>query len=217
MSKERPIIMDSDSVRAILDNRKSQTRRLVKPQPESIKVIADGKRLSINKDGFLKYEKPLDTPYGIPGDRLWVRETWAFPRFQDDLTPSGVNYTQAIFYKPDVIRRLSGPGTDGPWWMPPDRGKWRSPIHMPRWVSRLTLEIKNVRVERVQEISEDDARREGVDAWFPKSPELLRYVQEGGSYRNGFHEQWDDLNAKRGYPWSSNPWVFVIEFRRIEP
>ena len=92
--------------------------------------------------------------------------------------------------------------------------KWLPSIHMPRWASRITLEITNIRVERLQDITQEDAKAEGVDPWFPKT-ESLKDLFTNGSYRNGFHELWDSINAKT-HPWDSNPWVWVIEFRKVQ-
>ena len=214
MIRERPIIMDSESVRAILDGRKTQTRRVM--SGDSLSIIDRFSEPGFSKfwigyhDDTVCYRE--ECPYGVPGDSLWVKETWNALFFNDKHILWSGDVPKAMRTKERLVDSPVYRATDNDPEYP-----WRSPIHMPRWASRITLEIVSVRVERVQEISEDDARREGVDAWFPKSPELLRYVQEGGSYRNGFHERWDALNAARGYPWSSNPWVWVIEFRRIEP
>ena len=93
-------------------------------------------------------------------------------------------------------------------------GHWRPSIFMPRRFSRLTLEIVSVRVERLQDISEADARAEGVDPWFPSDPALRPYSQPGGSYRNGFHEIWDAIHGHE--LWYAKPWVWVVEFKRVE-
>ena len=191
---ERPIIMTSESVRAILDGRKTMTRRVIKfthPTDWIGSVNPDG------KDGWIAWgptQVPDDysrkmypngggfkCPYGVPGGRLWVRETWA---------SSGM----ALYWK----------ATDGA-----DRvARWKSPIFMPRWASRITLEVVNVRVERVQEITDSDAYAEGIDS---SIDDIL-----GGPHLK-YKVLWDSINAKRGYPWSSNPWVWVIEFRKVKP
>ena len=85
---------------------------------------------------------------------------------------------------------------------------------MPKDIARIWLEITGMKVERLQDISQEDARAEGSKLWIPEDDNLKQYTN--GSYRNGFHELWDNINIKRGYPWSSNPWVWMIEFRRIE-
>jgi hypothetical protein len=165
--KERPIIFNSEMVRAILDGRKTQTRRVIKPQPGDIHRDL----LRIN----------YHCPYGQPGDHLWVRETFQI----DD------NYPDMVFYKADD---LAGHIST----------KWNSPIYMPRCDSRITLEITNRRVERVQDITEEDAMAEGVGR-----------IAGLGEYRQCFKNLWDSINKKRDYGWDTNPYVWVIEFKRI--
>jgi hypothetical protein len=160
--------------------------------------------------------------YGSPGDRLWVKEKW---RYADKLIdgydrdcPYYLQYEAdgTIFeingYEGQESIKLWEKGCD--WSTCSKFGKWRAPLFMPRWASRIMLEITGIRVERLQDISEEDAKAEGAAMWFPKSDKFRQYTD--GSYRNGFHDLWDSLNAKRGYPWSSNPWVWVIEFKRVE-
>lgn len=182
--KERPILFSGPMVNAILENRKTQTRRVVKPQPERDPACgvwfpattAKRKRHYANEEHFRR-GLPIDwSPYGVVGDRLWVREAW-----QDG--------NGGIYYRADGIHP----------------GPWKPAIHMPRWASRITLEITGVRVERLQDISNDDARAEGVPEWDGDEP---------GDYRGSFRDVWDSINGKR-HPWSSNPWVWVREFKRI--
>jgi hypothetical protein len=142
-------------------------------------------------------------PYEI-GTRLWVRETWG--AVWPDEYPVPLEQCK-IEYKADTNNPYPGDwpadearGND-------DAPKWRASIHMPRWASRLSLEIVSVRVERVQEISFDDAIAEGVCA----DPHGVR-----SESRRWFSELWDSINAKRGYGWDVNPWVWVIEFKVIE-
>lgn len=190
--KERPIIMTAESVRAILDGRKTQTRRV-------IKSVAYWETIEMNKDYAVVISKPyeltfrtiLRCPFGVPGDRLWVRETWALA------VPAGssVRAERIPHYKAD--------GEMLP--------RWKPSIHMPRWASRITLEITGVRVERLQEIKPIDTVAEGV--YEPK----LNYGKAEGPYAIAtFANYWDSINAKRGYPWDSNPWVWVIEFERVD-
>jgi len=194
--KERPIIFSADSVRAILDGRKSQTRRVVTPQPkvELFPFIgADNK--PTGEFAFVDHprvvSKHLRCPYGVPGDRLWVRETWSWR--SGDILADKAHEKYAIYAADN----------------PNDCGKYKSAMFMPRWASRITLEITSVRVQRVQEISADDCIAEGLST-------TLREHDAVSALRTAYEQMWNSLNAKRGYPWESNPWVWVLEFKRIE-
>lgn len=130
-------------------------------------------------------------PYGQPGDRLWVRETWA---------EDGSRYTYRA--------------TNETWaW------HWAPSIFMPRAASRITLEITDVRVERVQDISEEDARAEGVTRELrgPRTYPDRHAARSHETYRDAYMRLWDALNAKRGCGWAVNPWVWVISFQRAQP
>ena len=209
---ERPIICNGDMVRAILRGEKTQTRRPVKPIPVYPDAF-DGLRREIH-DGQAHFwacgaELPAHIfrcPYGH-GDRLWVRET-----FREYYPKEGWPAPKAL-YKADGIARLEDTET----------GKtipWRPSIHMPRSLSRITLEITDINAERVQDITEDDARAEGV------KPEFRTVVarSDGGpdyhipcSYRGGFANTWDAIYAKlSGLSWDEAPWVWAITFRRVE-
>lgn len=199
--RERPIIMAAESVRAIFAGRKTQTRRPVKkplrdgvhsPKMRSPQFYDRGRRpiwtWLVGEGPYAYAVGDRYCPYGQPGDRLWVRETWAEG-------PSGPIY-KADFDTSDgfgsvVINMRTGETCPL---------RWRSPIHMRRKHSRLTLEITDVRVERVQDISEADAWAEGVER-IDKEPRIA------------FANAWDALNAKRGYGWDVNPWVRAISFR----
>ncbi len=226
--KERGMIFNAEMVRAILDGRKTQTRRIIK-------------NCSVGRDPisrFIKIEKkfigcyPEDVPelireccpYGVPGDRIWVRETWADVNHdgcpavayradgevrdlqeddgeEDD--PNLEKYCFANFY-PDLIS-----GTEG---------RWTPSIHMPRWASRITLEITAVRVERLSEISEADAAAEGV----PPAGDLLpdhpgAYLTPKGDFATAkvaFQRLWESIYGDDS--WQANPWVWVIEFKRVD-
>lgn len=184
--KERPIIFGAESVRAILEGRKTQTRRVIKP--------SWSRCLDLDDDPDDREKARLGCPYGKPGNRLWVRETWGYTA---KWPPSLAKQQQALpTYKADQ----------------PDGGhSWFSSIHMPRWASRITLEVTEVRVERLQEISPNDARDEGVPPYSPLHP-----LPAALYYQATFQDQWDALNAKRGFSWESNPWVWVVSFRRVE-
>lgn len=168
------------------------------------------------------------------GDLLWVRETFCVesnfamcdpryhPPFDDGRPvrwreePGGDRWWEQAHYratdpKPDLV----SVDDDKP--LP-----WKPSIFMPRWASRITLEVTSVMVERVQDITEDDARAEGVGLIgsgprLPDGGEFLGYALEDITYRACFARLWDTINAKRGYPWASNPWVWVVEFRPVEP
>ena len=180
--KERPIIFSGEMVRAILDGRKTQTRRVIKPQPDHIHTFQKGILLPQIGD------KEIRCPYGQPGDRLWVRETWA---------KNNPVLDAKVCYRADL--------------MSPDLGKpWKPSIYMPRWASRITLEIVNVRVERVQEITEADVIAEGIGA-FTLARGVLSDAPPDPRWK--FIELWNSINANRGYGWEINPWVWVIEFK----
>ena len=202
--KEKPILFNTEMVQAILEGRKTQTRRVIKPQPKIDKTgnLIWGKwNYGQNTIGPHIYNVIKKCPYGKIGDRLWVRETWKATQQY----PAPGNFAEKI----KVEYRAGGEA-----WF--EKGKWKSPfrltevwrpsIHMFRWSSRINLEITNIRVERVQEISEEDAKAEGIEL----SCALYGYP----CYKKTFHELWDSINKKRGYSWDSNPWVWVVEFKR---
>ena len=170
--KERPIIFSTEMVRAILEGRKTQTRRVIKPQPEGMDEVY-----------FRDFRRDFGgrkCPHGQVGDGLWVKEIY----YQD---PGG-----GIWYRADNDEWLQ------------DHESWRTPLFMPRWASRITLEITGLRVERLQDITEEDAVTEGLPPREQTGFDTARYR---------YHILWDSLNAKRGYAWDSNPWVWVIEFK----
>jgi hypothetical protein len=144
-------------------------------------------------------------PYGQPGDRLWVRE--CFAAWWETATGKR---SHVMGYRADIDDPYwDGFGFDDPWWLD---AKWEPSIHMPRSFSRITLEITGVRLERLQEISESDARSEGVNA----APDWRHLFNdpEAMSYRCGFARLWESINGPGS--WAANPWVWVVEFRRIE-
>ncbi len=188
--KEKPIIFNSEMIRAILDDRKTQTRRIVKPQPSKENHISWG----ISERPFW-YEmhrsfvvQEIKCPYGKLGDRLWVRESFGY----DAVIVKGAG-NKNIKYK------VSASGFEL------ENYKWKPSIHMPRWASRITLEITDIRVERLREISLDDINSEGV-----KINTYPYGKVEGMVY---FRELWNSI-AKDKYKWQDNPWVWVIEFKR---
>ncbi|KKN45081.1 hypothetical protein LCGC14_0686630 [marine sediment metagenome] len=199
--KDRPILFSTDMVKAILEGRKAMTRRIIKKEIK--KELYPGE--------LLEY-----CPYGQVGDRLWVRETWRTGRGLDGLPPrlSGVN--SPFQYKADMSSVRGNDVTKySPW------GKWRPSIFMPRWASRINLEITGVRVERLREITLDDIQLEGFKE--TNLPPLKDDIKAHESFRKGllaldlatrFGRYWDTLNAKRGYGWSVNPWVWVVDFKQ---
>ena len=201
--KERPIIFSTEMVRAILEGRKTQTRRVIKPQPyDAERAIKRAEEINnlIRRGAYVR------CPYGQVGDRLWVKETWATLQCEDKVKPSNLNpeiATQAqILYREQL-------GDNNPY-----HPNWRSPLFMPRWASRITLEITGLRVERLQDIPLDALIDEGIEV----SDELMALPDNRGKYlaiQQLFIDLWDKLNAKRGYAWDSNPWVWVIEFKRL--
>ena len=204
--KERPIIFSSPMVRAILADHKTQTRRIIvwnRKHDEDDGCVL----LEVNQQGektpgrFWPWaihdgdEDPIVCPYGVPGDWLWVRETW----WHNDSIPG----RDGICYRADG---------EMPSYM--DGEPWRPSIHMPRWASRILLEVESVRVERLQEISEADAVDEGYAG---TGLGTLISADEIDSARETFAQEWDSLNAKRGYGWDTNPWVWVVTFRVLNP
>ncbi len=203
--KERPILFSGPMVRAIFKGRKTQTRRVVKPQPVDVEDFSRSAPSLYQDAGFyMDYEngetKVRLCPYGQPGDRLWVRETFTAQE-------AGCCSSVPLYPPNDVVLYRADPMYDG---MEPGdfAWGWTPAIYMPRKWSRLTLEITEVRVQRLQEITDGEVASEGVD-WASK-----RIGNDHGSpARDAFAFLWDKLNNKR-CPWSSNPWVWAITFKR---
>jgi hypothetical protein len=190
--KERPILFSGEMIRAILEERKTQTRRVLWTALKS----ARGINLAPNNPAILNY-----CQFGKPGDLLWVRETWDFVVWDE--------HEIIISYGADgqQSRPIKYPSA----WNPTiyNYQRWRPSIFMPRWASRITLKIINMRVEQLWFITEQDILSEGIDG--------IQIGQEGCEKNKGkFIELWDSINTKRGYPWSSNPWVWVIDYEVID-
>lgn len=224
--KDRPILFSGAMVRAILAGQKTQTRRIVKPQPS------------------IEGQTPRRTcPYGAPGDRLWVRETHA---------AMACSSRARVAYRADMIVQNQTPRRTPPGWTTADlcpwpvdnakgRGhavtRWTPAIHMPRALSRIDLEVTAVRVERLHDVTEEDARTEGVTL----GPIVCSDCQDqecgpdgdvcpvcdceacdgrqqviASTYRAAYAHLWDRINGGRA-PWRSNPWVWVLSFRRVRP
>lgn len=187
-AKERPILFSGPEVRAILEGRKTQTRRVAMEAhgpPKGSHAVRFHQSPFPGEEhvwciyGTGGFHKELKCPYGATGTRLWVRETW-----RDSGESEGPE---------SVVYRADGD----------DRGLWLPSIHMPRWASRLTLEVESVRVERLQDISEEDARAEGAES------------------REDFKRAWNELHQEREKRWLDgalelSPWVWAVAFRRVE-
>jgi len=205
---DRPIIFSGESVRAILAGQKTVTRRVIKPQPTLPHydewLHADGSVGAAFSGRGIVGGAAVDVrwcPYGKPGDRLWVRET--FRETWD------IDQTPVMEYQAGGTRIIAGQSVrHGAHRCTSVLPRWRPSIFMPRWASRITLEIVSVRVERVCEITEEDAIAEGVKFGTYRPNECRTCA------RVAFMDTWDALNAKRGFSWDSNPWVFVVEFKR---
>lgn len=205
--KERPILFSGPMVRAILEGRKTQTRRIVKPQPAD-----DVRTCNLPNNNVTGWESSLRhsygpttvhvCPYGNPGDRLWVREKWAEMKWP----PTGPRFVYSADKDCDFT-------------------PWRPSIHMPRWASRITLEVASVRMERLQDISEADAiaegieRVRGIERGFKEVTPLWKHYTDpsfqGADQRGSFRSLWQSINGPES--WAANPWVWVVEFKCIKP
>ena len=201
--KERPILFSAAMVRALLDGSKTQTRRVVKPQPEAhlhmVRSLGDGVfQFAQDPHQLADTVSSFHYPYGQPGDQLWVRENFSGPHYQSKSPPRDWLDTDPIWYWADGN---------------PDGGDWTKPkpnIHMPRWASRITLEITGVRVERLHDISEEDAQAEG--SLFELGALESTILGARAKYRSGYCRLWESINGPGS--WNENPWVWVIEFKR---
>lgn len=213
---ERPILFSAPLVRAILEGRKTQTRRIVKPQPwPGIPFIGiDGMVATWRRDygDDTSMMSLVRLSHGQPGDRLWVRETWGVGTRPDphEGWRDGIEYRadQACIDEIEDLPLYSVKLPEGVELDDYASNGWRPSIHMPRWASRIDLEITGVRVELLRDISNEDARAEGVSEWDGDAP---------GDYRGAYRELWDSLYDGSGYGWDDNPWVFVYEFNRVKP
>lgn len=245
--KERGILFNSDMVQAVLEGRKMQTRRVLRVDPNvDYWKLYDKKRGywgpcfdkphrrkpdSILPGGFMAVEKKK-CPYGRSGDQLWVRETWqaspydklGFGKWYQDVPHS--------MRKPEAFEHLLYAADRSEYYLEDDLSKtrlndydyskmapfsYKPSIHMPRWASRIQLEVTDVRVERVQHISKEDAIAEGIASehgmYWNHSTESYSCVEP----ITPFMALWDSINFDRGFGWDANPWVWVVEFRRIKP
>jgi len=214
-TRERPILFSAPMVRAILASEKTVTRRVVKPQPphgctyaingaQSAAVCA-----SVSQTGEPMFVPPtgrsknhlLPCPYGAPGDRLWVRETWRAEELRGGVNEGldGIRFAADNGFVP-IENTLEASVR----WGHAQSGKaWRPSIHIPRWASRITLEVVSVRVERLCSLDDSEAIREGI----PAAGDVRPFAR--------FAELWDAINGDRA-PWASDPWVWRVEFKRAE-
>lgn len=241
--KEHGMLFKGEMIRAILDGTKTQTRRVIKPQPTH---LGDGLMEWRGRNGAEPFAMTDACPHGIPSDRLWVREaiwhqqimvephypgTYQCGEFVEN--PPWMEYADPWMFEPS---KPGDPSTEGlgdaisdhirycatdddPTQEGDERASWvkRPSIHMPRFASRLTLSIKDVRVERVQDISSDDAAEEGI-RYAAGSYELewMTPVARERQRIRDFHKLWNAINVKRGYGWDVNPWVWVVSFEKIK-
>ena len=197
--KERGLIFNGEMVRAILDGRKTQTRRIMKNQPAGDFPQTPALIRNVVGAGFQWYghygeSGIFNCPFGAVGDRIWVRETWA---------EAGASAPDLKLYRANYPEHVPTHYENVP---PADEIRWTPSIHMPRWASRLTLEITGVRVERLRDLSEDDAKSEGIT---PSSGGVL----PGWEYRINFRDLWMSIYGADN--WEANPWVWVIEFKVV--
>ncbi|MDK6607961.1 hypothetical protein QP254_20410 [Klebsiella quasivariicola] len=236
--KERGMIFNGEMVRAILDGRKTQTRRIMKPQPEPCPRGGHWWPSNVFKT-MLHVEEEMQNgkggwgglvgdacPFGDVGDRIWVREAYRFPASLDDVSPTGVGEMAVAtgYRKPwaPTFYEFTGTFSDG--WKGfetspkvSDAGKLRPSIHMPRWASRILLEITDVRVERLNAISEEDARAEGIidgGCLNCGEPEPCGCANPEPDATDAFAYLWQSIYGQEN--WNANPWVWVIEFKRVE-
>ncbi len=213
---EKPILFSAPMVRAILDGSKNQTRRIMKPQADDDGHVTVGEIGTSLGVAYLRGERGgqclrVPCPYGFPGSRLWVRETCRAEELPSGL--DGVRYLADDCFIPienteaasdawlslaAYGQRLSGH----------QKCRKVSAIHMPRWASRITLEITGIRVERLQDINEADAIAEGIDPKFPPDEQVANAA------RMRYADIWESINGPGS--WAANPWVWVVEFRRMK-
>lgn len=212
---ERPILFSGPMVKAILEGRKTMTRRIfpvsdLESDPSAIHPDGSGKgfiawwgeRVPSAEETATKFypgEEGVKCRYGQPGDILWVREKWIVDEMYDGVPPRELSGQQTVDY----------PATDIPFHL----GRKRPSIHMPRWASRVDLLITGVKVERLQDISEEDAKAEGAPCELHRLDSVR--LDANSNYRSGFERIWTDINGEES--WADNPWVWVVSFERIKP
>jgi len=197
----KPILFSPELVVAICKGQKTQTRRVVKKQP-TYGVWSHGCDYSGSLSPFMEMHSnggctcnPINSPYGYSGDLMWVRERFRYEH-QDHCKGGNCGLPECIYYYAHMDREIA------------NTLKWSPSIHMPKWASRIWLEITNLTIQRVQEITEQEAIREG----------MVNVPVGTATYSNrqSFQVLWDKINKKRGYSWESNPWVWVIDFKLVD-
>ncbi|MCE5310472.1 MAG: hypothetical protein LLG20_22775 [Acidobacteriales bacterium] len=216
--KERPILFSVPMVRAILDGSKTQTRRVVKPQSA---ILSDTMSRTLGvRPPNIENQPVIPCPYGQLGDQLWVKENFHLGEYVKGPNAQGAVIAYAT-NKQSCFRHMTDAEMDR-CRLKPDPRPWAESrtipsILMPRWASRLTLEITEVRVERLQDISPGDCRAEGhPTAWEVSADQRVH----DDAARDWYMDLWDSINAEKGpgehgYSWAGNPWVWAISFKRI--
>ncbi|MFB4458502.1 hypothetical protein ACE3J9_16345 [Enterobacter hormaechei subsp. steigerwaltii] len=233
--KERGMIFNGEMVRAILDGRKTQTRRIMKVQPQPCnhanwpdyspdsqwKSYPNGWCCAVCANGTTidhrHHAKGINCPFGAVGDHIWVREAFQGPLVSEELLEEYRAYPEK-FENPEYCE-YAADGEPRPEYCDLDdnlRHGWRPSIHMPRWASRLTLEITGVRVERLNSISQKDAQAEGMEltGWRPTYSDPDSGGEVWTPYDN-FAQLWESIYGEES--WQANPWVWVIEFKVASP
>jgi len=218
--KERPILFSTPMVQAILEGRKTQTRRIIKPQPElydndmGARICYGSQRHSGPANYLIKDILPrFGCPYGRVGDRLWVRENYNLPKDCDKYKPSIVSECVDIWYAAGGKRNATGGlGWGGV------KGKQRPSIHMPRWASRINLEITKIVAERLHDINEEDAVAEGAmyhdGRGIGHSGWRHDYHDVFSTAKNSFFSLWEKINGYESL--KANPWVYSLQLKRVE-
>lgn len=238
MKADRPILFSGPMVRALLDGRKTQTRRVI--DFAGIDKVVDFVRVGFDRDTGIPFFEMKDgagefltrpkgkyfvdhhySPRFAVGDRLWVREAWRVSQKWDSTAPRDLPPRTMTVMFPEggsIANQSSGrwePDLTYPSVTPAWAGRLRQGMHMPRWASRLTLTVTDVRIQRLQQITEEDAVAEG--AWSNGKGYVCFETKAGrtemlASARQAYAELWDSLNAERGFGWDANPWVTVTTF-----